>query len=87
MNAESHKLERYPHRERASQSGHFKKTPLCDCCNKPVGTNYYTDDEVCKGSDDPGFYLCERKRCAPLYAGLTVAQRAHLFGAVRASRK
>jgi hypothetical protein len=50
------------HNDRDS-SGRFRQTNLCDCCGKPVGTEYVSDDEVCGSSDGPGFFLCQRKRC------------------------
>jgi hypothetical protein len=61
----------------------------CDCCAEPlpiVGgvVDYATDDEVCEGSDAPGFYLCTRPDCARRYDGMMVADRRVLFGNGRA---
>lgn len=57
------KLGRTPHTDRDRRSGRYANSRACDACGKPVGTNYYTDDEVCEGSDGPGFFLCDRVRC------------------------
>jgi hypothetical protein len=57
----------------------------CDCCGKPAGADYLTDDEVCGDSDGPGFYLCNRVRCAPRYEGKPVEERRALFTAGRES--
>lgn len=78
-------LERHQHRERRP-NGQYKKTHLCDCCNKPVGTAFFTDDEVCQGSDDPGFYLCERKACVAKREKLSVDDRRALYNATHATR-
>lgn len=79
----SKSLERYRHDDKDA-NGKYRKSALCDACNKPVGTAYFTDDEVCNGSDGPGFYLCERKRC-PGSKGSVEARRA-LYFANRAAR-
>jgi hypothetical protein len=42
---------------RASGGADAIPTPPCDGCGKTVGTAWFTDDEVCGGSDGPGFYL------------------------------
>lgn len=42
--------------------GRYGKHPACDACGKPA-LDYCTDDDVCQGSDGPGFVVCERKRC------------------------
>lgn len=76
-------LERHAHDER-DQAGRYSKTPPCDACGKPVGTNYFTDDEVCGSSDGPGFYLCERKRCIKVRDNKTVEERRALYTAQRA---
>jgi hypothetical protein len=54
------------HDRRDDATGRYKTSYPCDSCGKPVGTDYLTDDEVCDGSDGPGFFLCERKRCEKL---------------------
>lgn len=81
------KLERYSHEGRDSGSGRFVKSAACDGCGKPVGTNYFTDGEVCGGSDGPGFYLCERKRCAAAREGLSIEARRALYERVRGTRR
>lgn len=57
------KLKRWQHTERDHRSGKYRASPRCDGCGKPVGTNYFTDGDVCGDTDGPGFFLCERKRC------------------------
>lgn len=56
------RLKRRPHDERGKHGRYIGSAP-CDACGKPVGTAFYTDDDVCGGSDGPGFYLCDRKQC------------------------
>lgn len=80
MNMNAHK----PQHDARDSSGRYAKSQSCDCCGKPVGTEYLTDDEVCGGSDGPGFYLCQRKRCAAKQAGLSVEARRALYTAQRA---
>jgi hypothetical protein len=77
------RLERFAHDKR-DKAGKFVSSPKCDACGKPVGTNYYTDDEVCSGSDGPGFYLCERKRCGASLEGLDVVSRRSIYEKRRA---
>ena len=67
--------------------GRYDFEPVCDCCGKPCGSTvggYLTDDEVCGLTDDPGFYLCQRKRCEKKRAGLSVEQRRELYTRQRA---
>lgn len=45
------------------RDGRYGQKTLCDGCGKPVTGEHCTDDEICQGSDGPGFYLCTRKRC------------------------
>lgn len=80
-------LPRTTHADRAKASGRFKASPPCDGCGKPVGTAYYTDDDVCGGSDGPGFYLCERKLCRSQFLGMTVEQRRDHYIRVRSVRR
>lgn len=80
------KLRRHKHEEK-DRSGRYRTSPLCDCCNKPVGTAYFTDEEVCEGTDGPGFYICERKRCEKMREGLSVEERRALYESARAARK
>lgn len=72
------------HIERDGRSGRYAKSPKCDCCGKPTGREYATDDEVCNGGDGPGFYLCSRTRCIAKYEGLDVETRRKLFTESRA---
>lgn len=67
--------------------GRYATSPRCDCCGKPVGTAYYTDTDVCGGSDGPGFYLCERVRCVAKRDGLSVEERRALYTATRAATR
>ena len=62
----------------------FVNTPSCDCCRKPVGTEYQTDEEVCGSSDGPGFFLCDRKRCVGVREHMDVEARRALYTTTRA---
>ncbi len=75
-------LKRHQHDDR-ERGGKYRKTPSCDGCGKPVGTNYYTDEEVCGGTDGPGFYVCDRKRCVKALASLNVEQRRGVYENMR----
>jgi len=74
------------HTDRDDKSGKYKTGLLCDACNKPTGTAYHTDDEVCGTSDGPGFTLCDRARCRASYAGMDVEARRTMFTAAVAER-
>lgn len=50
-------------RLRDAQGARFRKHPKCDACGKPV-TAFFTDNRICGGTDGPGFYLCDRRKCA-----------------------
>lgn len=67
------------HTERETRTGRYAKSQPCDCCGKPVGTEFGTDEEVCGLTDGPGFYLCARKACEKKLAGLSVEQRRALY--------
>jgi hypothetical protein len=73
------KMERHAHLLRDWKTKRFRASPKCDGCGKPVGTAFFTDEEVCGGSDGPGFYLCERKRCVAKLEKLDVEQRRAIF--------
>ena len=45
------------------KKGRFARVTRCDGCGKPVTGQHFTDDRVCGGTDGPGFFLCDRKRC------------------------
>lgn len=77
------RLERSPHRARARKSGRYTASPLCDACGKPCGTAYFTDDEVCGGTDGPGFFLYERRSCI-VARSLPVEERRALYTRMRA---
>lgn len=81
------KLDRFTHDYRSLRSGQFIKSESCDGCGKPVGTNYFTDDEVCGGGDGPGFYLCERAQCAKSREGLGIEERRALYERTRRSNE
>lgn len=70
------------HDERAS-SGRYSKSPTCDCCGLPVGTDPVCDEEVCGSTDGPGFFLCERRTCEAKRSNLSVEGRRALYQAVR----
>jgi len=76
------KLERHTHARR-DRRGKYENSPRCDCCGKPVGTAYYTDDDVCGSTDGPGFYICDRKRCADKRAEMSVDERRTLYTSQR----
>jgi len=80
------KISKPRHTDRDDRSGQYKTGLLCDGCNKPTGTVYCTDDEVCGTSDGPGFTLCDRARCRAAYAGLDVEARRAMFTAAVAKR-
>lgn len=72
--------------------GRYAREPGCDSCGKPCAgrgddCGYMTDDDVCQGSDAPGFHLCYRKRCAKRYESLKVDQRRALFTRQRAENQ
>lgn len=74
----------FPHEDRG-RGGRFRKAPACDACGKPTNeAERYTDDEVCQGSDGPGFFLCHRKRCIAA-RDLPLKQRRSLYTAMRAA--
>jgi hypothetical protein len=77
------KLDRHAHDDRDYRSGRYRKSPACDGCGKPCGTNYFTDDEVCGSGDGPGFFLCDRARCCKK-RDLDVEGRRALYTAQRA---
>ena len=65
-------------------NGKYASAPKCDACGKPTNeAERYTDDEVCGGSDGPGFYLCHRKRCIAK-RDVDLASRTALYTAQRA---
>lgn len=68
------KLDRHRWDE-TDRRGKFKAGPRCDGCGKPIGTAYFTDEEVCGSTDGPGFLVCDRARCAKALEGLDVEQR------------
>lgn len=74
----------YAHEERGTD-GKYVAAPRCDCCGKPTNeAERYTDDEVCGGTDGPGFFICHRKRCATKRDALTLEQRRELYTTQRA---
>jgi hypothetical protein len=77
------KLERHAHDKRDRRSGRFALSTRCDGCGQPVGTAYFTDDEVCGSGDGPGFCLCERERCVKRREGLSVEDRRALYERMR----
>lgn len=75
----------YPHTSKG-QDGKYVAAPKCDCCGKATNeAERYTDDEVCAGTDGPGFYLCHRKRCIAKRDLLDLAARTTLYTAQRAA--
>jgi hypothetical protein len=80
-------LKRTRHDARDHKSGRYESTPKCDGCNKPIGTNYFTDSDVCGGTDGPGFYVCDRARCQKKLEGLGVEERRAVYEAMRQNRE
>lgn len=75
----------HSHDGRDRHTGRYKSTIRCDYCGAGVGNNaYYSDDEVCDGSDGPGFFLCGRKRCIAARDQLPIEVRRVLYTAQRA---
>lgn len=74
-----------PRHKTRDKRGRYSASLPCDACGKSVGTEYFTDDEVCDGGDDPGFTLCNRKRCVAK-RDLPVAERRALYEAQVSSR-
>lgn len=66
--------------------GRYRQTALCDACNRPIGLDHVTDDEVCADGDGAGFYLCSRVRCETKRDRLDVEARRALYAAARAAR-
>jgi hypothetical protein len=63
-------------REHRGGDGKYVKADPCDGCGKPTNeATRMTDDEVCGGSDGPGFFICDRKRCSAKLEPMTVEQR------------
>lgn len=75
------------HEKRDSNTGRYVHSTLCDCCGKPCGTEPLCDDEVCGDTDGPGFFICERKRCAAKRDPMTIEQRRELYTAQRAANE
>ena len=69
---------------REARAGRYRPSMLCDACGQPVGERYYSDEEVCGGSDGPGFYLCRRTRCRTQREVMTAEERRALYAAQRA---
>jgi hypothetical protein len=73
--------------KRERENGRFAVSEACDCCGKGTGRDYCTDDEVCGGTDGPGFFLCARARCRAKVEGLGVEERRVLYTAQRAANR
>ena len=78
-------LHRHGYDER-DRSGRYRRSELCDGCNKPIGTAYFTDADVCGGTDGPGFLVCDRARCGKALDGLSVKERRAHYTAKRSER-
>lgn len=65
--------------------GKYAHVTACDGCGKSAGyPDHCTDDEVCAGSDGPGFFLCKRPKCpAMAWQDLPVEERRKLYTAQR----
>lgn len=54
----------------------------CDACGQPLEGVHITDDEVCHGTDRPGYFLCGRAKCPATRAyaaGYSVHVRAAMY--------
>lgn len=70
--------------DRRDKSGRYSHARKCDACGRSTyEEDHLTDDEVCEGTDGPGFWLCARPRCNAKYADLPVEERRALFSAQR----
>lgn len=78
---------RKPRHEERNAQGLFTKSPPCDGCGKPVGTDPLCDDEVCGSSDGPGFNICHRKRCSNKLNSMSVEERRALYTEMRRTQK
>lgn len=78
------------HAAREATGGRFTRGYSCDYCGKSIGRdaagaiNHYTDDDVCGGSDGPGFMLCGRVRCCREREALSVEERRAAYTRRRA---
>jgi hypothetical protein len=64
---------------RREDNGRYAIEQPCDACGKPIHGDYSTDDEVCAGTDCPGFFLCQRKSCWKKYENMDRATRTRFF--------
>jgi hypothetical protein len=76
------KQPRPAHDARSERTGRYVESRRCDACGRPCGTDYGTDDDVCGGSDGPGFFLC-LDYCNEV-RHLGVEERRHHYTAQRA---
>lgn len=61
---------------------------LCDACGKSVADGEHaTDDEVCGGSDGPGFILCGRRECGSRIGQTSVKARRAIYTRQRAANE
>lgn len=58
---------------------HPGETHICEACGAIVGADYCTDEEVCGGTDAPGFFLCDRDACSEKRNALNVNERRALY--------
>lgn len=72
-----------PRHTRRNATGQYLAGPPCDGCGAPVGTEPWTDDEICGATDGPGFYLCQRVRCRKRREAMEPEARAAHYRAIR----
>ena len=48
---------------------------LCDGCGKSVEGDYYTDEEVCRTGDGPGFVICGEPECTSRFEASSREER------------
>lgn len=69
------------------QDGRYAREVACDACGRPAREDYCTDEEVCGQTDDPGFFLCTRKRCVALVPEGGPEERRGYYNTQRAENK
>lgn len=83
-----------PQRRNRERNGRYRNEDTrCDVCARGIDTQaseYCTDDEVCQGSDGPGFFLCNHPTCCRVQLrvlALPPEARRRIYAAVRESGK
>jgi len=72
-----------PKHSKRDRTGRYSSGPPCDGCGSPVGTDPWTDDEICGQGDGPGFFLCQRATCRKRREALEPGARQALYEQIR----